>query len=163
MGDRDAKFESIMTVTTPTGTDAKVWADEFVATLNGVIFRDGISGLNELLDKLGDGWATTWFAAAIETGRDAGRAAPTTIPLGELKQVTYVSRMATPSELTDEVERLRERVAALEAVLAEPTEEVFDRLCAAMNAALDERPASVTRAAAVIGAILADLRQRAGV
>lgn len=117
--------------------------------------RDAIKKLNQALRSLEaerDDLANQRDALKDEVERL--RAAPTTIPLGELKRVTYVSRMATPSELTDEVERLRERVATLEAVLAEPSEEEVVRL---RDLFMRERDGW----RAGLRSLFADLRQRA--
>lgn len=52
-------------------TDAMVWAEEFCRIFNGHILRE--NAWADLEGEVTVGTMVTWFANAIETGRNAGR------------------------------------------------------------------------------------------
>ena len=52
-------------------TDAMVWAEEFCRIFNGHILRE--NAWSDLEGEVTVGTMVTWFANAIETGRNAGR------------------------------------------------------------------------------------------
>jgi len=51
------------------GTDAQIWASEWVAKAALILARTN----NDSLALLDEGWMIGWFANAIEAGRMAGR------------------------------------------------------------------------------------------